>query len=91
MINENEVVLLLLCIGVLIFTINKRREYKRIPGWRLLLAAFCIFSAGVVCTVVEGFIWADLLNILEHLLYACSSFVLLIWCQAAFQNDKGGV
>ena len=39
MFNENEVAMLLLCFGVFIFIITKRREYKRIPYWGLILAS----------------------------------------------------
>ena len=90
MVNEIEVVMLLLCTGVFIFIINKRREYKRIRYWKLILAAFYIFFGAVILTVAENFIFPVLLNIFEHLLYVCSSFVMLIWCWRTFQCDKGG-
>ncbi len=90
MVNENEVIMLLLFIGVFIFIINKRREYKRIPYWKLILTAFYVFFGAVILTVAEGFIWPVSLNILEHLLYMCSSFFILTWCWMTFRRDKGG-
>ena len=88
--NENEVAMLLLCIGVFIFIITKRREYKRIPHWKFIVAAFYIFFAGVILTVVEAFIFEDLLNVLEHCLYILSSFILMLWCWKTFHHRKEG-
>lgn len=88
MVNENEVVMLLLCVGVFIFVISKHRECKRIPHWELILTAFYIFFAAVILTVAEGFFRPVLLNILEHLFYTCSSFIMLIWCVITFRSAK---
>lgn len=89
MVNENEVVMLLLCVGVFIFVISKRHECKRIPHSELILTAFYIFFAAVILTVAEGFFSPVLLNILEHLFYTCSSFIMLIWCGMTFRGNKG--
>lgn len=88
MFNENEVAMLLLCFGVFIFIVTKRREYKRIPYWELILTGFYMFFGAVILTVAEGFIFPVLLNILEHLLYMCSSFMILLWCWMTFQRKK---
>ena len=87
--NGNEVAMLLLCIGVFVFIINKRKECKRIPHWGLLLTSFCIFFAAVICTVAEEVIFPDSLNILEHVLYMCSSFMIMLWCWMIFRYRKG--
>ncbi len=88
MFNENEVAMLLLCTGVFIFIITKRREYKRIPYWKFILTSFYMFFAAVILTVAEGFIFSFLLNILEHLLYMSASLMMLIWCWMTFQRQK---
>ncbi|MCF6177138.1 MAG: hypothetical protein L3J71_15375 [Victivallaceae bacterium] len=88
MFNENEVAMLLLCFGGVIFIINKRREYKRIPHWRLIQTSFYMFFVAVVLTVAESFIFPTLLNILEHLSYMLSSFMLLLWCWMTFCSKE---
>lgn len=90
MIHENEVVMLLFCIGIFIFIINKYREYTRIPFWRFILAAFGLFFTAVIMTIAEDFFWNDFLNLLEHLFYMLSSVFMLIWCWKAFRYDKEG-
>ncbi|MFA6714474.1 MAG: hypothetical protein WC082_01845 [Victivallales bacterium] len=90
MVHESEIVMLLLCIGVFIFIINKYREYRRIPSWQFLLTAFSLFFLAAVMTVAEDFIWPDLLNLLEHLLYMLSSLSMLIWCWRVFHRNEEG-
>ncbi|MDD5699473.1 MAG: hypothetical protein PHH77_12740 [Victivallaceae bacterium] len=90
MVYENEVIMFLLCVGVFIFTVNKRREYNRIPHGRLLMGAFYVFFGAVICTVAEGFFWPVLLNTLEHLGYLGSSLLMLIWCRTIFSGIGGG-
>lgn len=87
--DKNEVAMLLLCLGVFIFIITKRREYKRIPYWALILSSFCMFFAAAICTVAEEIIFPVSLNILEHILYMCSSFMMLLWCWMTFRGRKG--
>jgi len=89
-IYENEVAMLLICIGVFIFIITKRGDYKRVPHWKLILTSFYMFFGAVILTVVEEYIFKNVLNILEHLLYLCSSFIILLWCWVTFRYDKGG-
>jgi len=87
---NNEVAMLLICIGVFIFIITKRGDYKRISHWKLILTSFYMFFGAVILTVAEDFVYPNLLNVLEHLLYLSSSFVLLLWCWISFRYDKGG-
>ena len=89
MFDENEVAMLLLCFGVFIFIMTKHRECRRIPHWALILGSFCIFFIAVICTVAEGVIFPVSLNILEHVLYVCSSFMIMLWCWMIFRGGKG--
>jgi hypothetical protein len=43
----------------------------------------------VICTVAEGVIFPVSLNILEHVLYVCSSFMIMLWCWMIFRGGKG--
>lgn len=80
MIYENEIIMLILGSGVLIFTLFHQAQIKRIPNWRTLMAGFYILIAAWVLTVLEGFVWQSLLNYLEHLCYAVSSALVAVWC-----------
>jgi formate hydrogenlyase subunit 4 len=85
MIHENEVIMLALGIAVFFFALVNRTHLERIPGWNLLLAAYCILLAGWVMTVLEGFFPAGALNLVEHLCYAGSTLMLAAWCRRFVQ------
>jgi hypothetical protein len=88
MVQENEIVMLLLGIGVLIFTVNNRLQFKRLPAWKILTTAFYVLLGGWVLTVMEGFFWNELLNLFEHICYATSSVLLAAWCWKVFGIEK---
>lgn len=78
--QENEIVMLILGFGIFIFTLIYKIRIKRIPEWQLLMSGFYFLLAGWALTVLEGFFWGNLLNHLEHLSYASSSTLMLVWC-----------
>jgi hypothetical protein len=86
MVQENEIVMLLLGIGVLIFMLGNRQKIKLIPESNVLIASFYTLIAGWVFTVVEEFIWQESFNILEHFCYAGSSVLMAVWCLKVFRN-----
>ncbi len=88
MVQDNEVVMLLMAIGVLVFILVNRRLIMRIEAARVLVAAFCVLLAGYVLTVLEGFFLGDLLNFLEHLCYAASSVLIALWCMKVFKPKE---
>ena len=88
MIQDNEVVMLLMAIGVLIFILVNRRLVMRIQAARVLVAAFCVLLIGYVFTVLEGFFLSALFNFLEHLCYAGSSVLIAIWCMRVFKPKE---
>ncbi len=90
MIQENEVVMLLMAIGVLIFILVNRRLVMRIEAARVLVAAFCVLLAAYVFTILEGFFLEKLLNLLEHLCYATSSVLIALWCMRVFKPKESG-
>lgn len=90
MIQENEVVMLLMAIGVLIFILVNRRLIMRIEAARVLVAAFCVLLAAYVFTILEGFFLEKLLNLLEHLCYAASSVLIALWCMRVFKPKESG-
>ena len=95
MIYENEIIMLVLGLGVLIFVLLNYFHLKRIPLFRVLLAGFYLLVVGWLLTVLEEFFpkdlfWNSSLNFLEHLCYAVSGIVFAIWCWVAFGRVKEG-
>ena len=88
MVHENEVVMLLLGVGVLIFILTSRLRLKLLPASNILTAAFYVAFAGWVFTVLEGLLWEGLFNYLEHICYAVSSILLTCWCWKVFARKK---
>ncbi len=80
MIQNNELILLILGLGVLIFFSVLRRRMQDIPKPGCFFSAFAVLAAGWLLTVLEGLFWTDWLNLLEHVCYALSSILLTIWC-----------
>ena len=91
MIQENEIVSLLLCIGVLSFILINRSQIKRLPSSGIFVYGFYVFTLGRFFTILEGFFLEDILNMLEHACYAVSSLLLLIWFWNVFKNNERGV
>jgi len=89
--QPNEIVMLLIGVGVLIFTIRNRVDLKRLPAWGILMTAFGLLLATWFATVLEGFIWYPFFNLLEHAGFAASSVLTSIWCWKAFtgKNKEG--
>jgi hypothetical protein len=79
MLRENEVVMLILGVGMMILFILNQGLVKKIKSWKFLFGGYCFLLLGCFFTVLEGFIWEGLLNVLEHLCYAGSAFLLIAW------------
>jgi hypothetical protein len=80
MIQPNEVVMLIIGLGVLIFILGNRSQLERIPFSRVLLLGFYSLLAGWALTVLESFFWNEFFNYLEHTCYATASLFLAAWC-----------
>jgi hypothetical protein len=91
MIHENEVVMLMLGVGVLVFVLESRTQLKQLPAPRTLISAFYVLLAGWMLTVLEGFFWEATLNYLEHLCYAVSAVLVTVWCWRVFLSKKEAV
>ncbi len=51
-----------------------------IEAFNFLFAGFCVFTAGWILTVLEGFFYESFLNVLEHMFYAVGAILVAIWC-----------
>ena len=88
MIEDNEIILLILGLGVMIFFGVHRKRMQDIPNRKYFFSAFAVLMAGWVLTVLEGLFWTDTLNLLEHLCYALSSILLTVWCWTVLTGSE---
>jgi hypothetical protein len=86
MIQENEVIMLLLGVGVFIFMYINRRRLAGVGSYGVLFAAFVVLLAGWTFTVLEGFVLDSAFNLLEHICYAISTILLALWCAKVFKR-----
>lgn len=88
MIQQNEIVMLIIGLGVLIFILGKRLQLKRFPSSNILVLGFYVLLAGWALTVIEGLFWGVLFNYLEHICYAIGSLLVAAWCWKVFGSRK---
>ena len=88
MYHENEIVMIILGLGTLIFIFSNHLKFKPLPSSAILLNSFFVLFAGWLFTVLEGFFLNEVLNFLEHLCYAISSILVAIWCWKVFTEKK---
>jgi len=89
MIENYELIMLILGIGVLVLRLIYNNEIKRIFGWKNLIFSFYFLLAAWVFTVAEGFFWTFFLNLAEHLCYMASAVIMAVWCfRILFSNKR---
>lgn len=84
----NEIIMLVFNLVVLIFVLIYYREFKQIKGFKVLFLSFLLFCIASFCTNMEGFFLERILNVLEHILYAASIIVLLLWLYGFMISKK---
>ena len=67
MLNENEVVMLVLGIGILFLISGYESKIKRVYAWKILRAGFYVLIAAWTFTVLEDLFLNSLMNHLEHI------------------------
>jgi hypothetical protein len=85
---ENEVVMLLIGVGVLIFIVGSRARLKSLPASNLLISGFYVLLASWTVTVLEGFFWEGVLNYIEHGCNAVSAVFVALWCWKVFGSGR---
>ena len=88
MIQENELITFILCLGALSFIIINYTKLKSLPGFRIFIISFVLFTMGWHFTVIEGIIFEEIFNFVEHLCYISSSIMLLIWTIIFFKKNS---
>ena len=90
MIQANEILNLILFLGVLFFILKNRPELNRLPALALLMGGFHMLVLAAALTIVEGFFWEAALNVLEHVCYAAGALLMAIWCGLVFTRRRSG-
>lgn len=86
MIQENELITLILCLVALFFAISNYVQLKSLPGLKIFITSFTLFTMGWFFTVIEGIIFEEVFNIIEHVCYICSSLTMFIWAIVFFKK-----
>jgi hypothetical protein len=77
--KENEVVMLLLSLCVLVFIILYIKLIIKIRHWQFLLGAYLFLVVASISTNLESYFFPDVYNMIEHISYAISGLLILIW------------
>jgi hypothetical protein len=88
MIQQGEIIVLLVGLIALIFILSNRRRLKGMPAVKLLISGFVILLGGWIFTVVEGLVWYNILNVIEHICYVGSSVMIALWCWKMFGKNR---
>ena len=86
MFHVNEVInliLALISILMIVFIFKK----MGLPRLRLLYIGFIFILCGYLFTVIEGVIWLEFFNLLEHLCYAAAGILFFAGCRTIKQNS----
>jgi len=89
MIQYGEIIIFLIGIVTLIFILKNRLQLiTNLPSAKILITGFSLLLGGWVFTIVEGLLWKNFLNVLEHICYTSSSIAIAVWCWKAFKKDR---
>jgi peptidoglycan/LPS O-acetylase OafA/YrhL len=92
MFQESEVIALVVALvgAFLLIFVFARRD---LPQLRHFYAAYFAIAAAAFFTVIEGVLWNDAFNFLEHLSYMLSAVFFILGCRNAnrdFGSGEGG-
>ena len=90
---HNEIVTLFLGIATLIFILFNKARILKIKNSKILILSYLMMLGGWLCTVLESFVWKVGLNLLEHLGYASSIILFVVWITrhiAYYKADETG-
>jgi len=86
MFQESEIInIILALISILMFAFVFKK--MGLPRLRLLYIGFIFMLCGYLFTVIEGVIWLEFFNLLEHLCYALSSISFAAGCLSIIRHS----
>jgi hypothetical protein len=88
MLKENELVMLILGLGVIFLIFMNMDHVRKIRFWKTLVFSYFILIGGWLFTVLEGLFLENLLNLLEHACYLLSAIFMSIWAWRSTRFKK---
>jgi hypothetical protein len=86
---ENEIVSLLLSLGILLFFLANLARIREIGGYRYLLGSLLAYIIAMIFTLLESITWEMGFNFLEHLAYLVSAALLAAWIARLARPKRG--
>ncbi len=80
LLNPAEIVSLILSITVIIYALANLRELTDHMANLLMISLACVL-VGLIFSIMEAFYLPDLLNLIEHALFAIAAFLLALGCR----------
>lgn len=88
MVQEDEIIMLVLGVGVLLFIIFNYERLRHYPSINTLITGFCFSLLGWILTVLEGFLFETTLNFAEHFCYLASAVCVALYMAKTLAADK---
>ncbi|MFW9993223.1 MAG: hypothetical protein ACFFD4_14360 [Candidatus Odinarchaeota archaeon] len=85
----SELIGFLLMAGTLLFILISHDDVRFIPDYKWIVAAVATKVFSFCFTIVEGIIFSELFNLLEHLLNLLSALFLCTWFYKIAGNRSG--
>ncbi len=86
--QENEILTLLLGIGVLVFIWVNLSELKQFKASKFLMSGYLISFLAWILTNFEVLYWPQILNMMEHICYSFGSVLIAAWCWKVFLGKE---
>jgi len=89
LIEENELIIFIIGIGLIIFIIVTYSKLKTLQARKIILTGMSFLFIGWTFTIIEGYYLEELFNLLEHLCYTLSSIIMAVWFWIVFKQKEG--
>jgi len=88
---HDELIMLIIALVVVIQVTASYKFFRWLPNRLLLICSFGGVALSAFCTVVEGFVFQEVLNYVEHLSFMTAAILIAVWCGLwAFGPEKQG-
>ena len=85
---HDELIMLIISLIVVVQVVANFQLLRRVPNHLLLLGSFALVAFSTFCTVVEGLVFPEVLNYLEHLSFMSAMILLAVWSGCVFGSKK---
>jgi len=88
MIQENEMVNLFISIAAIVILFFMAKKLER-GNLHYFYAGFAAMSCAYTTTILEGYFWHDIFNLIEHISLAVAGILFAVGCWFIKQTEKG--